>query len=117
MSNKNTSRRGFFKAAVGSVITLGLVPLFKRAGFEAFAEELPPLDVKDPVASSLGYIVDGAKVDVKKWTKKAGADGKTQSCENCMFYTGLDKKKGKCQIFPGRSVTAKGWCNSWSKKA
>lgn len=112
-----SSRRGFFKSIFTAVATLGLIPLLNKTGFEALAEDLPMLDVKDPVASSLGYIADGAKVDVKKWTKKAGPAGKSQSCENCMFFGSVDKKKGTCQIFPGRAVATKGWCNSWSKKA
>jgi hypothetical protein len=34
-----------------------------------------------------------------------------------MFYTANPGgKAGACQLFPAKSVCAKGWCSSWQKK-
>jgi len=113
------SRRQFFKRAAVALASLVLAPaLLARAAGDAQGAEakLPPLTDADPTAKALGYHPSAAKVDVAKWPKRAGAGGKSQKCSSCMFYTGADKKTGKCQIFPKNSVNADGWCNSWSKK-
>lgn len=73
----------------------------------------------DPQAQTLGYHENAAKVDTKKWTKRAGAAGQKQYCYNCMFYQAKgDAKTSKaapCTIFAGKGVAAKGWCNSWTQ--
>lgn len=79
-------------------------------------DKLPQLNEDDPMAKALGYRKDATKVDAAKFPKRAGAEGKTQFCKNCMFYNSPSGKSGKCQIFVGKEVMAMGWCNSWSKK-
>lgn len=114
----NKDRRHFFKTSLISVAAAALAPYFRGSSSIAFAgATLPLLKESDPTATALGYNANADKVDVKKWTKKAGPDGKSQNCSGCMFYTGIDKKVGKCQIFPNNTVSANAWCNSWSKKA
>jgi len=110
----NQDRRGFFKWAGTAVAAVAASSIFPFA--RARAQELKALDEKDPVAMALGYACEASKVDTKKWTKRAGKDGKTQFCDNCMFYSAPKGNMGKCQIFPNNMVCAKGWCNSWSKK-
>jgi hypothetical protein len=38
-------------------------------------------------------------------------------CANCNFYQGAATGYGPCQLFPGKSVNAKGWCSGYAKKA
>jgi hypothetical protein len=108
-------RRTFFRALIFSGAAFVLVPkalLRARAAAPSFHD----VDPKEPIASALGYNRDATKVDVKKFPKKAGAEGKAQVCTSCMFYTPQGPKKGKCQIFSGNYVYSTGWCNSWAKK-
>ncbi len=121
--NKNVSdyeRRNFIKKCLLVGASALVLPALQRkeAILSAIAEEkLVSLSEKDPTAQALGYAEVGSKVDGKKWPKRAGTDGKTQFCDNCMFYSEVNKSRGKCQIFPGKTVAAKGWCNSWAKKS
>lgn len=109
MSNNNhvESRRRFLKVAAGTtaaVVVMGGLPRFARAA------ELPPLTEADPTAKALAYVEDATKSTNPKY--KAGED-----CTKCMFYTGGPTGRGPCQLFPGKSVAAKGWCVSYSPKA
>ena len=61
------------------------------------------LSVDDPTAKALGYV------------EVSSVAGK--NCENCNLYTGAaGEKAGPCAIFPGKKVTAAGYCNSWIPK-
>lgn len=72
------------------------------------------LDEKDPTAVALGYVVDSAKADKKKYPKHDVA----QTCANCqLFQAKPGAAEGLCPLFPGKTVAAKGWCASWVKKA
>ncbi len=72
------------------------------------------LDEKDPTAVALGYVVDTAKADKKKYPKHDVA----QNCANCqLFQAKAGAAEGPCPLFPGKTVAAKGWCASWVKKA
>lgn len=116
--NFNEKRRSFFKYTLMAIASTAFFSYFRGKSTLAFAEtSLPLLKESDPTAKALGYYANANKVDTKKWPKKAGPDGGIQKCSNCMFYTGTDKKSGKCQIFPNNLVAAGGWCNSWIKKA
>lgn len=77
------------------------------------------LPESDPVAKALGYYPDASKVDVKKWPKKAGAEGAKQNCANCQLYQPQagEANRGGCTLFPNRWVAAKGWCNGYIPKA
>lgn len=100
------SRRRFLKIAAGTTaaaVMVGGLPRFARAA------ELPPLTAADPTAKALGYVEDGSKSDNAK--HKAGAN-----CSNCSFYSGGPTGRGPCQLFPGKSVNAKGWCVSHAPK-
>ena len=99
------SRREFFAAATGVTIA-GLV------GKSAAAADLPALQETDSIAVSMGYKTDTAKVDAKKYPTHKPA----QNCANCRFYQAEGKPNGPCQIFAGKSVEAKGWCQVWAAK-
>ena len=76
----------------------------------ARAADAPMVDeAADPTAKALGYHCEGGK-------NPARTD-KTAFCDGCMFFTANPGgKSGACQLFPGKSVCAKGWCSSWQKK-
>ena len=108
MSNEKEveSRRRFLKVAAGTAAmaaVMGGMPRYARAA------DLPPLTDADPTAKALGYVEDANKSTNPKHV--AGAD-----CSNCQFYSGGPTGRGPCQLFPGKSVNAKGWCVSHAPK-
>ena len=109
MSNETDieSRRRFLKAAAGTTVAamvIGGLPRFARAA------DLPPLAETDASAKALNYVESAAKSTNAK--HKAGDD-----CTNCQFYGGGPTGRGSCQLFPGKSVNAKGWCAGHVTKA
>ncbi len=72
----------------------------------ARAADAPPIAENDPAAKAVKYVVDATKA-------KGAAPGST--CANCALYQGkYGTKDGPCQIFPGKTVAAAGWCASWA---
>ena len=70
------------------------------------AADAPLISVDDPAAKAVKYVEDAARV-------KEAAPG--SRCANCALYQGkYDSKTGPCQIFPGKTVVAAGWCASWA---
>lgn len=112
------SRRGFLTliAAAGAAILVGLRGGFSsvHAAAAAGGQQLPHLSDADPTAKALGYTEDASKVNKTKFpTYKAGA-----KCSTCNFFQGAaGQQYGPCQIFPGKSVNAAGWCASHAPKA
>lgn len=53
------------------------------------------------IKKSLGYVDKSPKAD--------------QKCGNCRFFKATSGGNGTCQIIPGGTVKAAGWCKSWSK--
>ena len=98
---KKATRRDALKTIAAGTV---LVPLTNLVGRNAMAQDLPMVAVDDPQAVALGYI---------EMTETEG-----QMCLNCQLYTGAEgEESGPCAIFPGKAVTAKGWCKSWVQKA
>lgn len=103
----NESRRRFLKIAAGTAaaaMVVGSVPRLARAA------DLPHVTSSDPTAKALGYVEDASTTKDPK--HKAG-----DSCANCQFYSGGATGFGPCQLFPGKAVSAKGWCVSHAAKA
>ncbi|WP_049621442.1 high-potential iron-sulfur protein [Frateuria defendens] len=101
------SRRRFLKAAAGTAavaVVAGSLPRFARAA------DLPHVSESDPTAKALGYVEDAGKSGNPK--RKPG-----DVCSNCQFYSAGSGGYGPCQLFPGKSVNAKGWCVSHTPKA
>jgi hypothetical protein len=108
---KTISRRAILKGGLAAGL---LVPALGMLTDSIAAGALQPLDMNDPMAKGLGFVTDTTKVDDKaNPTHKAD-----QRCNNCALYKGTtaDARSG-CNIFPGKSVPADGWCKSWAKKA
>ncbi|MEV8519469.1 high-potential iron-sulfur protein [Dyella marensis] len=101
------SRRQFLKIAGGTVAAAAMIGALPRT---ARAADLPHVSPDDPTAKALGYVEDANTTKDAK--RKAG-----DACANCQFYSGGASGYGPCQLFPGKSVNAKGWCVSHSKKA
>jgi hypothetical protein len=102
----NESRRRFLKIAAGTAavaVVAGGLPRLARAA------DLPHVAVDDPTAKALGYVEDASTT--QNPNHKAG-----DNCTNCQFYSGGATGYGPCQLFPGKSVSAKGWCVSHSTK-
>ena len=98
---KPISRRQAIKIVSG---VTAIVPLAMLTGRQVAAAELTPIDPADPMAKALEYVHESA------------TEG--QFCDNCQLYQGeADAEWGACPLFPGKAVTAKGWCKSWVKKA
>ena len=103
----NESRRRFLKIAAGTAaaaVVVGTLPRLARAA------DLPHVSESDPTAKALGYVEDASTTNDPK--HKAG-----DNCANCQFYSGAATGYGPCQLFPGKSVAAKGWCVSHAAKA
>jgi hypothetical protein len=104
MSRSTLSRRKFLSYAAMAAAAL---PVALRMTPEAVAAGLPKLPLDNPQAKALGYTEDATKS--KHPNYKAGS-----MCANCQFFTAAT---GACAIFPGFSVSPKGWCSAWAKKA
>jgi hypothetical protein len=121
--SQGSPRRSFLKQLALGATLLSAGPAFTFAADakKKAPEPLPPgekaLPPTDAVGKALGYVEDANLVDVKKYKKRAGKDGKTQFCDNCQFYQAKNSGWGKCTMLANGLVTAKGWCNSWQKKA
>jgi hypothetical protein len=105
----NPHRRQFF-ATVG--VAAGSVALGTLVAKNATAADLPQLKETDSLAVTMNYKEDSTKVDGKKFPNHK-AD---QTCSNCQFYQGGTAATGPCQIFAGKSVASKGWCQVWALK-
>jgi len=82
-------------------------------GRRAFAQDLPQLAEDDAMAGAMKYTHDASTVDPATRANPA-AD---QTCANCALIQGNDGDEWRpCQIFPGKAVSAKGWCSVWAPK-
>lgn len=108
--SKSLPRRTLLKAAL---LGSAALPLAVRMSEAQAAAAQPLVDVNDPVAKSLGYVTDSAKVD--KASNPTHAP--TQKCANCVQFQGkATDKQGACNLFPGKDVAGPGWCKVWAQK-
>lgn len=100
------TRRGLIKQlilAAGSAAAL--------AAARSRAAEPIHLDVKDPKAMALGYVEKATEVDAKKFPSYEQGS----SCENCALLQGTAGAPYRpCNLFPGKLVSAAGWCSGWA---
>jgi hypothetical protein len=102
-------RRDLLKAA--SIIVVSLAAM--QRAVHVHAKDLPHLSETDPQAAALGYKNDSKLVDAKKYANyRLGQD-----CDDCVHYKGKPRETwGPCDIFPGKSVNAHGWCAAFQPK-
>ena len=93
-----TTRREFLFRVVPAVGALALVA--------SRAQAAPQLGEQEPVAQALGYVTDTRRADQAKYPQHSNA----QTCANCQLYGA----GGSCSAFPGKTVSANGWCRSTS---
>ncbi len=114
-----TSRRGFLKISGLGLLAATLGPKLFSSTADAQTPPAAAVNEKDALAQSLGYHADAKKVDIKKWPKRAGAEGQKQFCYNCQFFQAKGDPKAAaeapCQIFAGKAVKSRAWCNSWAQ--
>jgi len=106
------SRRHILKSALLTTF-IGL-PAVRGSGALAAPPGAPrkPLDEQDATAEMLGYRQDARKVDPKEYP----AYHSGQSCSSCaLIETGTARMRG-CSVFPGKLVSAAGWCSSWQQR-
>lgn len=117
MNAYDGSRRGFLARlsalalsalVAGPAAAQGAKPAATPAAKPA---ALPKLPLTNPQAQALAYSENAASV--KHALFKPGSD-----CANCNFYKGVaGQAYGPCLMFPQNTVSAKGWCSAWAKKA
>lgn len=78
------------------------IPVVTFAGFQT-SVQAAMVSTSDPTAKALGYV------------EVSTVGGKT--CANCSLFSAPSGAAGNCAIFPGKQVTAAGYCNSWGPKA
>ena len=99
------SRRQFMKTAVVATAAVMAGGTMRKL----FAGE-PHLTDADPTAKAMDYVEDATTSKNKLY--KPGS-----VCANCQLYNGGTSGYGSCQLFPGKLVSAKGWCTSYTPKA
>lgn len=109
MNRSNSSRRRFLLGTLG----IGSAALLELRPGPAEAAGLPHLTKSYPLAVSLHYHDDAAKVNRSKFpTYKPGDE-----CAKCRFFKGKPGETwGPCQVFKGYDVNHHGWCISFVKK-
>ena len=97
----------------GGLLAGALVPAFGLIRNTARAAGLSPLDPNDPSAKALDFVTDTRKVDANaNPTHKP-----SQKCNTCAQYQGKPSEAtAGCNLFPGHSVPAGGWCKAWVQK-
>jgi high potential iron-sulfur protein len=105
----STSRR-LFVAATGRSLAAAIVA--SACPGYAIADELPHLAPDDPAAKALNYTEDASTVEAGRFPGRQPQ----QACVNCNYYAGKPDGFGPCPLFPGKAVTAKGWCSGWTKE-
>ncbi len=96
---------------IRSGIALGAGAVALTLGRRALAAD-PLLSVTDPAAQKMHYTEDASKVD--RGSNPTYTPG--SKCANCSMYRGGTSATGGCALFPGKSVSANGWCSGYSQQ-
>ena len=108
----NKSRRNALKFAIGAAVVVPLGGLLSSKS--VLAADLPQVDPASPAAVGLKYVHDATKATR---ADKPGTPGANQTCANCQLALSTEGDWVPCSIFPGKSVSSKGWCSAWIKRA
>ena len=101
------ARRKFLKTTiVATAAVMAGATIRKALG----TGDMPHLTDTDPTAKAMGYVDDAA-------TSKNKLYRPGSVCANCQLYSGGASGYGNCQLFPGKLVSGKGWCTSYTRKA
>ncbi len=110
MTDGNYSRRRLLQQ---SLIAATFIPAMGLRSATSLAAPPPALTPDDPAAIALAYTEKASSVDAKlNPTFKPD-----QNCANCVQFQGkASDTRGACNLFPGKSVAAAGWCKVWAKR-
>ncbi len=98
----HSTRRQAIKTALAYTAVVPVATLFANSA--KAGGHMPMVDPNGPTAKALQYV------------EVSPDDSKL--CSGCQLYSGEEGKDvGPCSIFPGKEVTAGGWCLSWVAKA
>jgi hypothetical protein len=96
---------------IRSGVALGAGAVALALGQRAIAAD-PLLSPSDPAAQKMHYTDDASKVDRgSNPTYTAGS-----KCATCSMYRGGSSATGGCALFPGKSVSANGWCLGYAQQ-
>jgi hypothetical protein len=112
MSNSSSSGRPALtrRAALGK-LALGVAAAALPIGRPRGAGAAEKLDVHDPAAVKLGYVENASQVDTKKFPQFVAGS----TCDNCLQLQGKAGDNYRpCGLFPGKLVSASGWCSAWT---
>ena len=111
-----TKERTLSKIARRKFIQLSAVAVagaLASPGRRAYAQDMPKLAEDDTMAAAMKYTHDASTVDPATRANPAAE----QNCANCALIQGNDGDAWRpCQIFPGKLVSAAGWCSVWAPK-
>lgn len=114
MDNTLLSRRRALGLGVNLALGGAALTLLTQAQAAETPAVLPPVEADNPTGKALGYVEDASKVDAVKYKQHQAG----QICDNCRLVQGkAGDARRPCQLFPGKSVAAKGWCAGWVKLA
>lgn len=99
------NRRSLLKNLAAAAAAAAVLPAGRSRG-----AELPHLDVKDSAAVALGYVENATQVDAKKFPTYV----KGSRCDTCLLLQGTSGAYRPCTLFPGKLVSASGWCSGWT---
>jgi hypothetical protein len=108
MNSKGLTRRTLVRNLSLAAALSAALPWRRSEGAGAGADRL---DVKDPQAVALGYVVNASQVDTKKYPSYVPGS----NCENCLQLQGVAGSTYRpCSLFPGKLVSVSGWCTGWT---
>lgn len=111
MQRTGLTRRVFLRNAA-IAFPVGCVVLESAALAQ---DEVPHVSLDDPTAKALYYVEDATKVDKSNPMAVNYKEG--QHCANCVQLQGEEGVAWRpCNLFPGKLVSASGWCSAWSMK-
>ncbi len=86
-------------------------------GTDQAYEDMEKLSLDNPTARSLGYKHDAANVDFDEYPQRARPEASNHYCSNCALYTKPQSGDwGPCTLFPGKLVSADGWCSAYAPR-
>lgn len=107
-------RRTFLETMVMMFGGITLAPAFTVQAGQYDAWKRVNRDT-DPMASMLNYHEDAIYAP-RVQVGRPGAKPCDQFCNNCQFAHSTTDDWTPCSLFPGKTVSAYGWCSSWTLK-
>lgn len=109
------SRRTFL-ATAGVLASAAVIGLHPRSALASGASLRHLSQSDNALAKSFGYEPNAKDVDRAKFSMyKPG-----EHCSKCRFFKGTPNEKSGyagCQLYPGFSVNAQGWCSSYNARS